>query len=566
MIPFRNPRKPYFQAMTNLRNRLILILCGCSLLSFDGGNNYFEVSKNIDMFTTMYKELNSYYVDDIEPNAFMQRGMDAMLEGLDPYTVFISEADIEDYRFQTTGRYGGIGCYVRQHNEYIVVSEVIQGYGAEEAGIQGGDRILVVDGIDVQGFATDEVGDIMRGEPNTKVTMRIARLQANGEYAEIEVYPTRQEIQVLNVPFYGMINEKIGYIKLSNFMENAAAEIEAAFVELRDGNAQMESVILDLRGNPGGLLREAVKICNLFIEKNELVVETKGRLSEWDVEFKTKDNPVDLNIKVAVLINHSSASASEIVSGTLQDLDRGVVIGERSYGKGLVQTTRPLSYNAQLKLTTAKYYIPSGRCIQALNYAERRDDGSVGRIPDSLIQAFTTRNGRTVYDGGGIMPDVEVEMPALSDIAFTLLSEQLIFDYATIFQAHHANLPQRPSEYYVSDSLFSAFAKWLRIQDFDYTTQSEDALESLREKSKEDGYYEAIKETLDALDVELSRDKGADIEKHEDELRQLLNEEIVRRYFFEQGSIESSFQYDQQIQRASTVLNDDATYDAYLQP
>ncbi|MGB1050762.1 MAG: S41 family peptidase [Chitinophagales bacterium] len=552
--------------MTNLRNRLILILCGCSLLSFDGGNNYFEVSKNIDMFTTMYKELNSYYVDDIEPNAFMQRGMDAMLEGLDPYTVFISEADIEDYRFQTTGRYGGIGCYVRQHNEYIVVSEVIQGYGAEEAGIQGGDRILVVDGIDVQGFATDEVGDIMRGEPNTKVTMRIARLQANGEYAEIEVYPTRQEIQVLNVPFYGMINENIGYIKLSNFMENAAAEIEAAFVELRDGNAQMESVILDLRGNPGGLLREAVKICNLFIEKNELVVETKGRLSEWDVEFKTKDNPVDLNIKVAVLINHSSASASEIVSGTLQDLDRGVVIGERSYGKGLVQTTRPLSYNAQLKLTTAKYYIPSGRCIQALNYAERRDDGSVGRIPDSLIQAFTTRNGRTVYDGGGIMPDVEVEMPTLSDIAFTLLSEQLIFDYATIFQAHHANLPQRPGEYYVSDSLFSAFAKWLRIQDFDYTTQSEDALESLREKSKEDGYYEAIKETLDALDVELSRDKGADIEKHEDELRQLLNEEIVRRYFFEKGSIESSFQYDQQIQQACSVLNDDATYDAYLQP
>ena len=566
MIPCRNPRKPYFQVMTNLRNRLILILCGCSLLSFDGGNNYFEVSKNIDMFTTMYKELNSYYVDDIEPNAFMQRGMDAMLEGLDPYTVFISEADIEDYRFQTTGRYGGIGCYVRQHNDYIVVSEVIQGYGAEEAGIQGGDRILVVDGIDVQGFATDEVGDIMRGEPNTKVTMRIARLQANGEYAEIEVYPTRQEIQVLNVPFYGMINENIGYIKLSNFMENAAAEIEAAFVELRDGNAQMESVILDLRGNPGGLLREAVKICNLFIEKNELVVETKGRLSEWDVEFKTKDNPVDLNIKVAVLINHSSASASEIVSGTLQDLDRGVVIGERSYGKGLVQTTRPLSYNAQLKLTTAKYYIPSGRCIQALNYAERRDDGSVGRIPDSLIQAFTTRNGRTVYDGGGIMPDLKVELPALSDIAFTLLAEQLIFDYATIFQAHHASLPQSPSEYYVSDSLFSAFANWLREQDFSYTTQSEDALEALREQSKEDGYHGAIKETLDALEIELTRDKGADIEKHEDELRQLLNEEIVRRYFFEKGSIESSFQYDQQIQQACSVLNDDATYVAYLQP
>ena len=552
--------------MRNLRIRLILILFSCSLLSFDGGGNYFEISKNIDMFTTMYKELNSYYVDDIEPNAFMQRGMDAMLEGLDPYTVFISEADIEDYRFQTTGRYGGIGCYVRQYNDHMVVAEVIQGYGAEEAGIQGGDRILVVDGIDVQGYTTDEVGDIMRGEPNTKVTMRIARLQANGAYAEMEVYPTRQEIQVLNVPFYGMINEKVGYIKLSNFMENAAAEVEGAFLELRDGNAQMESVILDLRGNPGGLLREAVKICNLFIEKNELVVETKGRLSEWDAEFKTRENPVDLEIKVAVLINHSSASASEIVSGTLQDLDRGVVIGERSYGKGLVQTTRPLSYNAQLKLTTAKYYIPSGRCIQALNYAERRDDGSVGRIPDSLIQEFTTRNGRTVYDGGGIMPDVEVEMAALSDIAFTLLSEQLIFDYATIFTAHHANLPQRPGEYYVSDSLFSAFAKWLRIQDFDYTTQSEDALESLREKSKEDGYYEAIKETLDALDVELSRDKGADIEKHENELRQLLNEEIVRRYFFEQGSIESSFQYDQQIQRACTVLNDDATYDAYLQP
>ncbi|MGC6419765.1 MAG: S41 family peptidase [Chitinophagales bacterium] len=552
--------------MRKLRIRLILILCGCSLLSFDGGGNYFEISKNIDMFTTMYKELNSYYVDDIEPNAFMQRGMDAMLEGLDPYTVFISEADIEDYRFQTTGRYGGIGCYVRQYDEHIVVSEVIQGYGADKAGIKGGDRILFVDGVDVKSFATDEVGDLMRGEPNSQVTMRIERLQPNGAYTELEVRPTRQEIQVLNVPFYGMINEQIGYIKLSNFMEDAAAEVENAFIELRDGNTQMQSVILDLRGNPGGLLREAVKICNLFIEKNELVVETKGRLSEWDAEFKTRDNPVDLEMKVVVLINHSSASASEIVSGTLQDLDRGVVIGERSYGKGLVQTTRPLSYNAQLKLTTAKYYIPSGRCIQALNYAERRDDGSVGRIPDSLIQEFTTRNGRVVYDGGGIMPDLEVEMPALSDIAYTLLSEQLIFDYATIFQSNNDSLPVIPSEYYVSDELFTAFAKWIRAQSFEYTTQSEDALDSLRIKSKEDGYYEAIKETLDALDIDLSRDKGADIEKHEDELRQLLNEEIVRRYFYEQGSIESSFQYDQQIQQACSVLANEASYNAYLQP
>lgn len=552
--------------MRKLRIRLILILCGCSLLSFDGGGNYFEISKNIDMFTTMYKELNSYYVDDIEPNAFMQRGMDAMLEGLDPYTVFISEADIEDYRFQTTGRYGGIGCYVRQYDEHIVVSEVIQGYGADKAGIKGGDRILFVDGVDVKSFATDEVGDLMRGEPNSQVTMRIERLQPNGAYTELEVRPTRQEIQVLNVPFYGMINEQVGYIKLSNFMEDAAAEVENAFIDLRDGNTQMQSVILDLRGNPGGLLREAVKICNLFIEKNELVVETKGRLSEWDAEFKTRDNPVDLEMKVVVLINHSSASASEIVSGTLQDLDRGVVIGERSYGKGLVQTTRPLSYNAQLKLTTAKYYIPSGRCIQALNYAERRDDGSVGRIPDSLIQEFTTRNGRVVYDGGGILPDLEVEMPALSDIAYTLLSEQLIFDYATIFQSNNDSLPVIPSEYYVSDELFAAFAKWIRAQSFEYTTQSEDALDSLRVKSKEDGYYEAIKETLDALDIELSRDKGADIEKHEDELRQLLNEEIVRRYFYEQGSIESSFQYDQQIQQACSVLANEASYNAYLQP
>ena len=552
--------------MRKLRIRLILILCGCSLLSFDGGGNYFEISKNIDMFTTMYKELNSYYVDDIEPNAFMQRGMDAMLDGLDPYTVFISEADIEDYRFQTTGRYGGIGCYVRQYDEHIVVSEVIQGYGADKAGIKGGDRILFVDGVDVKSFATDEVGDLMRGEPNSQVTMRIERLQPNGAYTELEVRPTRQEIQVLNVPFYGMINEQVGYIKLSNFMEDAAAEVENAFIDLRDGNTQMQSVILDLRGNPGGLLREAVKICNLFIEKNELVVETKGRLSEWDAEFKTRDNPVDLEMKVVVLINHSSASASEIVSGTLQDLDRGVVIGERSYGKGLVQTTRPLSYNAQLKLTTAKYHIPSGRCIQALNYAERRDDGSVGRIPDSLIQEFTTRNGRVVYDGGGIMPDLEVEMPALSDIAYTLLSEQLIFDYATIFQSNNDSLPVIPSEYYVSDELFTAFAKWIRAQSFEYTTQSEDALDSLRIKSKEDGYYEAIKETLDALDIELSRDKGADIEKHEDELRQLLNEEIVRRYFYEQGSIESSFQYDQQIQQACSVLANEASYNAYLQP
>ena len=518
------------------------------------------------MFTTMYKELNAYYVDDIEPNAFMQRGMDAMLESLDPYTVFISEADIEDYRFQTTGRYGGIGCYVREHQGHIVVAEVIKGYGAEMAGIKGGDRILYVDDVNVQDFSTDEVGDLMRGEPRSKVTMRIARMQADGEFKEFEVEPLRQEIQVLNVPYYGMLQEEIGYIKLSNFMENAASEVENAFLELKGSQPNMKSIVLDLRGNPGGLLREAVKICNLFIEKDELVVETKGRLTEWDAEFKTREDPLDLDIKIAVLINHSSASASEIVSGTLQDLDRGVVIGERSYGKGLVQTTRPLSYNAQLKLTTAKYYIPSGRCIQALNYAERRDDGSVGRIPDSLMQAFTTRNGRTVYDGGGIMPDLEIEMEALSDIAFTLLSEQLIFDFPTMFQANHDSLEQSPQNYFVPDSLFNEFADWLRVQDFKYTTESEDALEALKEKSMNDGYYEAIQGNLENLETELTRDKEEDIHKHADELRQLLNEEIVRRYYFEQGSIESSFQYDEQIQGAQGILSDDASYESYLQP
>jgi carboxyl-terminal processing protease len=538
---------------------LVVVFCN---FSFTQDTNYFEISKNLDIFATLYKELNTYYVDDIQPAEMMRKGIDAMLESLDPYTNFISEAEIEDYRFQTTGKYGGIGAMIGKTGDYIEITEPYEGAPAQKAGVLAGDKILSIDGKDMTGKNSDDASKYLKGQPNSKVELKVKRLAADGSEKEMTFEINREEIHINNVPYYGLVNDNIGYIQLEHFTQDAGKEVKDALLELKSKH-NIKGVILDLRGNPGGLLNEAVAIANVFVDKGEEVVSTKGKVEEWDKTFKCLDNAVDKDMPLAILTNSGSASASEIVSGSMQDLDRGVIIGQRTFGKGLVQTTRPLSYNTRLKVTTAKYYIPSGRCIQAINYAEKGPDGEVKKIPDSLKVAFKTRTARVVYDGGGIDPDVNMKPEYLSQIATTLLTKNYIFNYATIYRSKHATIaPAR--NFHLSDKEFEDFVAYLADKDYSYDTKSDKALEDLEKNSKDEKYYEAIKEDLVALHKKMQTDKKNDIYKQKEELRSLLEEEIVERYYFRKGRTENAFNNDKEIKEAISVLEDKARYNSIL--
>jgi len=540
---------------------LMLVVVFCNF-SFTQDTNYFEISKNLDIFATLYKELNTYYVDDIQPAEMMRKGIDAMLESLDPYTNFISEAEIEDYRFQTTGKYGGIGAMIGKTGDYIEITEPYEGAPAQKAGVLAGDKILSIDGKDMTGKNSDDASKYLKGQPNSKVELKVKRLAADGSEKEMTFEINREEIHINNVPYYGLVNDNIGYIQLEHFTQDAGKEVKDALLELKSKH-NIKGVILDLRGNPGGLLNEAVAIANVFVDKGEEVVSTKGKVEEWDKTFKCLDNAIDKDMPLAILTNSGSASASEIVSGSMQDLDRGVIIGQRTFGKGLVQTTRPLSYNTRLKVTTAKYYIPSGRCIQAINYAEKGPDGEVKKIPDSLKVAFKTRTARVVYDGGGIDPDVNMKPEYLSQIATTLLTKNYIFNYATIYRSKHATIaPAR--NFHLSDKEFEDFVAYLADKDYSYDTKSDKALEDLEKNSKDEKYYEAIKEDLVALHKKMQTDKKNDIYKQKEELRSLLEEEIVERYYFRKGRTENAFNNDKEIKEAISVLEDKARYNSIL--
>jgi carboxyl-terminal processing protease len=534
------------------------------LLSFTKSDQYFEIAKNIDIFTTLYKELNTYYVDDIQPAKMMRTGIDAMLKSLDPYTDFISEAEMEDYRFQTTGKYGGIGSLIMEQDGYVVISEPYEGSPSQKAGVLAGDKILKVDGRLLKGKTSEDVSKALKGQPNTTVELTVLRLQADGTEKEIALSLNREEIHVNNVPYYGMINNDVGYILLEHFYSDAGKEVRDALQDLKNKH-NPKSVILDLRGNPGGLLNEAVNVSNAFIDKDENVVFTKGKVEEWDKSFKTMMSAIDKEIPLVVLTNSGSASASEIVSGSIQDLDRGVLVGQLTYGKGLVQTTRPLSYNTKLKVTTAKYYIPSGRCIQAINYAEKGPEGEVKKIPDSLKVAFKTRAGRVVYDGGGVEPDVKTEPEMLSLIAIALLDKNLIFNYATQYRAKHPSI-NKAIEFKLSDAEFEDFVAYISKNDYEYKTESEKTLNELEKISKEEKYYDAIKAQIIELYKKLDVDKKNDIYKQKAELMSLLQEEIAERYYYRKGRIEASFINDKEVQKAIEVLNNTQAYKNYLLP
>jgi carboxyl-terminal processing protease len=534
----------------------ITAILGYSFVSYSFVDNYFEISKNLDIFATLFRELNTYYVDEIKPGDLMKKGIDSMLETLDPYTDYIPESEIEDYRYMTTGQYGGVGALILQHGDYVMVSEPYEGFPAQKADLRAGDIILEINGIVTKGKKTDDISKILKGQPGTQVKLLIER---EPEKKPFEKILTREEIKVKSVSYYGMLNESVGYIKLTGFTENAAKEVKEALVELKK-DPKLKSFVFDLRGNPGGLLKEAVDIVNIFVEKGQEIVSTRGKVKEWDKSHKALNMPLDLEIPIVVLVNRNSASASEIVSGSLQDLDRAVVVGQRSYGKGLVQQTRPLSYNCQLKVTVAKYYIPSGRCIQALDYSHRDDDGKVHKFSDSLITAFKTKNGRTVYDGLGISPDIHVKPEKNSPVAISLVNKNLIFDYASIYKNTHAEIDGDGLKFRLNDSDYDTFVKYLSDKDYDYTTRSEKTMDDLKTIAEKEKYYDDVKPEYEALKLKIQHNKKEDLLKYKPEIKDILEEEIASRYYFQKGRIMASLKDDPEVKAALDVLTSGHKY------
>jgi carboxyl-terminal processing protease len=523
---------------------------------------FFEISKNLEVFTTLFKELNTYYVDPIQPGKMMKTGIDAMLHDLDPYTNYITEEDIEDYRFQTTGKYAGIGSTMRMNDGLIIINEPYENSPVVKAGIKAGDILVEIDGKSTKGKEVDDVSKFLKGSAGTTVKLKIRDGITNIESTKTV---TREEISVTSVPYAGLLGSKneFAYVKLTQFTERCTNLVRQSLDSLKKVNPNLQGVVLDLRANPGGLLDEAVNMCNLFLNTNQLVVSTKGKAVEWDKEYKTTGTPWDDKIPITVLVNRRSASASEIVAGTMQDLDRGVVIGQRSFGKGLVQTTRSLAFNSKLKVTTAKYYTPSGRCIQALDYAHRNEDGSVGEIPDSIKTTYKTKNGRSVKDGGGVEPDVKLDSRDSLKITTTLLNKSYSFDYATLYVSKHPSIDVA-SNFALSENDFNDFLKWIENKDVSYQTETEKALSDFQKTAEKENYYDGIKKDYDVLKKALSSDKKQDIVKNKKEILRLLQDEIVTRYYFQRGRIQNQLKTDDEILEAIKVLGNTARYNSIL--
>ena len=537
---------------------LTISLLITSFVSTSFVDNYFEIAKNLDIFTSLYKELNTFYVDETVPGDLMKKGIEEMLKSLDPYTTYIPESKIEDLRFQTTGQYGGIGAIITKIDDYVVIAEPYFGFPAQKSGLKAGDMILEINGVSAKGKTTEEVSKVLKGQPNTSVTLLINRPHLEEPF---EVKFDREKVSVASIPYSEYIAEGIAYIRLRSFTRNCSNELKNTITDLKK-NTDLDGIILDLRGNPGGLLNESVNIVNLFVEKGEKVVSTKGKIKSWDKSYVAKNNPLDLEVPLVVLISSSSASASEIVSGAIQDLDRGVVIGQRSYGKGLVQQTRKLPYNSQLKLTVAKYYIPSGRCIQALDYSNRNDDGSVGKVPDSLMTTFQTRNGREVKDGGGILPDIEIATENYGMIIGSLIKERLFFDYATDYFYLNDSVPEN---FIFSEKDFQNFLEYLSDKDYSYKTETEKALEEFKKEASEEKYFEGLSDQYAILYRQLQQNKNDDLQKNKDDIKEILTSEIMSRYYYQKGRIKAQLNFDSEVAKAVEILKDQAQYEQILE-
>ena len=530
---------------------IIFAISISAIFAFNFTQDYFEVSKNLDIFNTLYRELNIAYVDETKPGQLMKTGIEAMLASLDPYTNYYTENDIEDYKYLTTGEYGGVGALIQDVNKKITITEPYEGFSAYNAGLRAGDEIIEVNGQNVQNKKTDEISPLLKGQAGTPIKLKIIPL---GKTTPIEINLKREDIKIKAVSYSTMLTNEVGYIKLTSFTENCSNEIKEALLKLKEKNCK--SLILDLRGNPGGLLNEAVNIVNLFVDKGQEIVFTKGKIKDWEKSYLSVNNPLDIQIPLVVMVDNNSASASEIVAGALQDLDRAVIVGQRSYGKGLVQQVRDLTYNTKLKVTVAKYYIPSGRCIQALDYTHKDADGRVEKVPDSLITAFKTKNGRTTYDGAGVLPDLKTEAVKYSNILALLLTKNYIFTYVNDYVIKHPNILTSKDPLKYSDEDYSDFVTSLKEKDITYKTQSDFALEDLKEDATKEKYYESIKTEYTALLNKMNLNKKDDLMRFKPEIKQFIEEEIASRIGFQKGRVETALKYDKEIEEAKKLLAD----------
>ena len=541
-----------------------IVMLGMGLFSFKGDDRNFQIAKNLDLINAIFKELDMFYVDTINPEEMIQNGVEGMLALTDPYTEYYPEEEVSSLKEMTTGKYGGIGAAIRYYEakDRIAIIEPTEGMPAAEAGVKAGDIILSVGGKEMvrgdmkpQDFSS-KVSEALRGEPGTSFVLKVLRPLKN-DSTVLEFQITRKNIRTNPIPYSGMVRDSIGYLALSSFTENSAKDFKKAFIELKRKGAT--SIIIDLRDNGGGSLSEAVDIVNLFVPKGQEIVVTKGKLKQGQGSFKTQSEPVDTQIPIAVLVNGGTASASEIVSGSMQDLDRAVVIGTRTFGKGLVQTIRPLPYNGSLKVTTSKYYIPSGRCIQAIDYAKKNADGSVARIPDSLTHVFHTAAGREVRDGGGIRPDIEVKGDRIPNIVFYLMNDDLIFDYATQYCWDHPTLAS-VDDFKLTDADYENFKKLVKSRDFTYDRQSEKLLKNLKEVAEFEGYMDEASEEFKALEKKLNHNLDRDLDVFAKPIKEYISQEIVTRYFYQRGAVMERLKDDDDLKKAIEVLGDKEQY------
>jgi len=519
---------------------------------------YFDIAKSLDIFATLFKEVNAYYVDEVEPQKLIRHGIEGMLESLDPYTDYIPEDELETFQITTTGQYGGIGALIGIVNKKIVVTHPYKNFPAYRSGIRVGDEIISINGKNVQSKNPTEISTLLKGNPKTTLELKIRRA---GKSETVTHQLAREKISLTNLSFSGLVETDIGYIRLDDFTPGAAREVSEAVLDLKHTGAK--KIILDLRNNPGGLLHEAVNIVSLFVDKDLDVVATKGKVEEWNKTYKTLNKPIDKKIAMIILVGEGSASASEIVAGALQDYDRAVLVGQRTFGKGLVQTTRPLAYNSQLKVTTAKYYIPSGRCIQALDYTHRKDDGTVERFADSLKTEYKTKGGRKVFDGGGLDPDINVEDEYVGTITSALINKGLVFEFASKYCAQNPVKPDLKS-FRLSDKDFENFLSFAKSQKFSYTTALEDDISKLVDVAKKEPYYDQLSRELKELETKIQASKSSDLTNYKSEIMNILQAQIGFHYDLYEGQAEVTLDHDKAILEARKVLNDSLRYNKLL--
>ena len=544
--------------MNKIKSIIItLVLCGAMLVPAKAQND-FEIAKNVDIFITVMRELNAKYADEITPGDLTETAIKAMLESLDPYTVYYPENKIEDVKMMTAGQYGGIGALIQQRDKQVIISELYEGWPAQKSGLLAGDVILKIDGKSTEGKSSSDVSAILKGQPGSTLAVEVFRPTQN---KKLSFNIKREEVKLPNLPYYGMLDSEIGYIKLDQFTENAGKEVKDAFLDLKKQG--MTKLVFDLRNNGGGLLQEAVKIMNIFVDQGTTIVTTKGKIKEQNNTFRTPVAVTDKDIPVVVLVNENSASASEIVSGSFQDLDRGVIVGKKTFGKGLVQNVVPLSYNSTMKITVSKYYIPSGRCVQNIDYFGKDSTHRPVHIPDSLAVAFKTKNGRTVYDKGGVEPDVTTPDVEASNVLVSLVLNNLIFDFANQYHANHAEIPPA-AEFKVDDNLYNEFVNFLKNKDYQYKTETEYVLDDMKEAAEADKYWEQIESLCNAISEKIKQEKASDLQTYKKEIAEYLASEIAVRYYYQKGRICSQLSIDPDIATAKEILNDNARYRTIL--